>query len=224
MGRLAPLVGSVHGIRWQRERGRLASVVEDGRDDRAVLVDGACRRARCADRRQQLVYLPRRDLRGRTVTECGHDVSERLAFAPLARQSRLAQHRFSVSQRGGLGACHICQPAHVGVGDLAEGHAAGTALLLDALCIRRFGDMRGNQMGGSHDRGAFVKGTLGYPAAPPNPGARFRVTVEPRGADAPLDLAPEMPKLRLVEGLAAVLADDDVGVWFRFWYGLCART
>ena len=47
------------------------------------------------------------------------------------------------------------------------------------------------------------------------PTAGVGIALKPRRADAPLDLAPVVAELRLVERLPALLADDDVGARWR---------
>ena len=46
--------------------------------------------------------------------------------------------------------------------------------MLDALCVRRLGNMRGHQLGGSHDRAALVVGAVGYSASAADVGTSRR--------------------------------------------------
>jgi hypothetical protein len=174
--------------------------------------------ARLADRRQHSLDLPSRDLRGRSIAERGHDVPEGEPTAALVRGARLGEHRAMTGQCGRLRAAHVLQPSQVGVGDLAKGHAPRAALALHALDVCGLGDVLGHKLCGGNMSCAFVVGAIGDASAMPAPSIAVRVALEPRGADAALDLATVVTELGLVERLAVVLADDDAGRWIRCWH------
>ncbi len=100
------------------------------------------------------------------------------------------------------------------MGDLAEGCALCAALTLDALEVCRLGGVLGHELRGSYVGGTFVVGALGDAPAMPAP-TSVGIALKPRGADAALDLASVVSELGLIERLAPVLADNDVGCWIR---------
>jgi len=67
----------------------------------------------------------------------------------------------------------------------------------------------------SDDRGSLIEGALADSPATTPPTARVGITFEPRWPDASLDLLAVVAELRLIERLAPMLPDDDVGVWLR---------
>jgi hypothetical protein len=71
--------------------------------------------------------------RARAISERLHDAASGHAVAALVGDPRLRQARPNRAQRRGLGAPHVAEPIAVVERDLAEGHAAATALELVGL-------------------------------------------------------------------------------------------
>jgi hypothetical protein len=65
---------------------------------------------------------------------------------------------------------------------------------------------------------ALVEGPLGYTPPMPTPTARLGLAFELGGTEASLDLTALVPELSFVEGLAAVLADDEAGCGMSHWH------
>src|SRR4029077_15479552 len=105
-----------------------------------VLVHRARRGTRLADRRQHGLDLPSGDLRGRSISECGHDVSECCSLAALVWSARLSERRAMTGQGRRLRPAYALQPSQIGVGDLAEGRAPRAALTLGTLEVYGLGD------------------------------------------------------------------------------------
>lgn len=130
------------------------------------------------------------------------------ALAALARDAGLAEDALAIAQGGGLGAGDVCKPAHVGLRDLAEGHAARAALLLFTLPVGRVRHVLRYELRGRDVRACLVVvPVLPSPATSPPSGA-VGVGLEPGGADAPLDLSAAVSPEGLVEGASKVFSDD----------------
>ena len=95
-----------------------------------------------------------------------------------------------VTQRCRLRAAHVPEPAEIGIGDLTESHAARPAFLLDTVAVSRFSHVFACDLGGGHDRRPLAVGPVWHAATARTPTAAVGITLKPRGADAPLDLAP----------------------------------
>lgn len=96
----------------------------------------------------------------------------------------------------------------VGVGDLAKRHAPGAALALHAWSFGRVLEVGGDERGSRDMSAALVIGALRNPSSARTPISGALIAIEPRGADAALDLPSFMAELRLVERSPATLPDD----------------
>jgi hypothetical protein len=143
-------------------------------------------------------------------------VPGRDARAALVGDVGLAQHVPVVSKCGRLGTRYVLQPPQVGVGDLAERDTARAALLLVALPGYGSSDVFVYEFGGGDVGTTLVIGALGDAPAMSPPAAGVGIALKPGRSDATLELAALVAKLGLVERLAAVLADDDVGARLRY--------
>jgi hypothetical protein len=97
------------------------------------------------------------------------------------------------------------------MGNFAEAHPTLATLTLAQLSISCLGHEVGDDRSGGDVRAALIVEALTHTATAGAPCTRRGIAIEPRWSDPAFDLIAVVAEFRLVERLAAMLADDDRG-------------